>query len=94
METTATKVHGIRVGDVSGQRWFKPPPLALDLRIGDVVPEWLPGLGLPFRNEKGEPVPYLARLEREGRHLGPGECVGDALRDFDEVTLHPRINAG
>jgi len=93
MEATATRVRDIRVADVSGQRWFNPPPLAVDLRIGDVVPTWLPELGLPFKGQDGEPLAYLARLEREGRHLGPGELVGDALRDTDEVTLQPRIHA-
>jgi hypothetical protein len=49
---------------------------------------------LKRRGVDGHPIPYTARLEREGRHLHDSELVAEILQPDDELVLQPKINAG
>jgi hypothetical protein len=40
------------------------------------------------------PQAFHAFLERDGRHLRSSETIGDALKDADEIILHPDVQAG
>ncbi len=85
---------GIRVSDVSGQKHFKVPVIPKESTVGEFIQGLLDKLGLPRNNGDGQPITYRARLEREGRHLGPGELVGDAFEEDDAISLHPNVDAG
>lgn len=86
----------VRVRDITGQ---KAGRLEIDAgsreaTVGEFIDDALNDMSLPGTDAHGQPLAYHARLEREGRHLNRAERVGDALRDRDELVLHPNIDAG
>jgi hypothetical protein len=83
----------LRVSDVSGQKTAKASSVPITLTIGELVDGLLAKMGLARVDAQGRPLHYYARLEREGRHLNGAETVG-ALREGDELTLTPNIDAG
>ena len=85
MGITASDVTGQRTGSVRAQR---------EATIGEWVDGLVNKLGLRRKDRDGNPYVYRPRLEREGRHLNPGEIVGEVLQEADHVVLHPNVNAG
>ncbi len=83
----------IRASDVTGQR-SKPVHAPREATIGEWVEGLVNKLGLRRKDGDGNPYVYRPRLEREGRHLNPGEIVGEVLQEDDHVVLHPNVNAG
>lgn len=92
METMV--LNRIRVSDVTGTKLFGVGSVPRDSNVGDMLQQVLSKLPFPRNDSTGRPIHWRARLEREGRHLEPGELVGDALREDDEVQLHPSVDAG
>jgi hypothetical protein len=85
---------GLRVSDVSGQRMVRASAVPANSSIGELVQGLLAKMGLARNDTQGRPLSYNALLGREGRHLNGAEIVGDALREDDEITLTPNIDAG
>ena len=84
---------GVRASDVTGQR-SEPVRAPREATIGEWVDGLVSKLGLRRKDRDGNPYVYRPRLEREGRHLNPGEIVGEVLQEDDHVVLHPNVNAG
>ena len=80
--------------DVSGQNRVRVPNVQRDGSVGELVRGLAAKMGLALKDSQGRDLAYHARLEREGRHLNPAEVVGDALREGDQITLQPDIQAG
>jgi hypothetical protein len=80
--------------DVTGQRRFSVNQLPRDTTVQELIRRLVPRMGLPSEDSTGMPQAFHAFLERDGRHLRPSEAVGDALRDDDEIVLHPDVQAG
>jgi len=93
MEATATTL-GLQVSDVSGQKLVRASAVPLNSTIGELVDALLAKMGLARIDAQGRPLHYDARLEREARSLGGSETVGEVLREGDELTLTPNIDAG
>ena len=92
MSSTATL--SLRAIDVSGQNRFRVGGVSVEATVGELVDRLLADMRLSTRDANGNPVPYRARLQREGRHLFETELVGSALREDDELMLQPDIAAG
>jgi hypothetical protein len=92
-QATATTL-GLRVSDVTGQKAVRASAVSADSTIGEMVQNLIAKMGLARNDVAGRPLNYQARLDREGRHLYGSETVGDALREDDEITLTPNIDAG
>jgi hypothetical protein len=84
----------LEASDVSGQRRFRATRVQADASVGELVSELVERMDLPRGSERGQAYTYSARLEREGRHLLPGERVGEALLEGDLVVLQPDVDAG
>jgi hypothetical protein len=84
----------ILVSDVSGQKKRTVKSPRLEGTVGDLVRGLTEKMGLPANDTEGRPLSYRARLEREGRHLGGGERLDEALKPGDRLTLQPDIDAG
>jgi hypothetical protein len=80
--------------DVSGQRRFALSDVRADTTVQELIRRLVPRMGLPAQDSTGTPQAFHAFLERDGRHLGSSETVGDALQDADEIVLHPDVQAG
>ena len=80
--------------DATGQRRFAVRDVRSDTRVQDLVRGLVARMGLPAEDSTGTPQSFHAFLERDGRHLQSSEAVGEALRDEDEIVLHPDIQAG
>jgi hypothetical protein len=80
--------------DATGQRQVTVKQAPPDATVRELVQRLLARMGLVRDDASGKPLQYQARLEREGRHLGETELVGDALKPEDKLVLQPRINAG
>jgi hypothetical protein len=94
MSDTATMTIRLRASDVSGQKLVQAPAVPSDSTIGELVQGLLAKMGLARNDVEGRPLQYRARLDREGRHLQGSERVGDALREDDQIVLHPNVDAG
>lgn len=94
MNQTAGMTLGLRVRDVTRQRTMRAPAVPANASIAELVQGLIAKMGLTRTDVEGHPLNYQARLDREGRHLNGGETVGDALREDDEITLAPNIDAG
>ncbi|MFN8644449.1 MAG: hypothetical protein U0802_23370 [Candidatus Binatia bacterium] len=84
----------LTVSDVSGQKRVKASAIPKRATVSELVQGLLARMRLPRNDASGRPLTYRARLEREGRHLHPQEEIGEVLRDEDELTLQPNIDAG
>lgn len=84
----------LNVSDVSGQRRHSVRGVPYDSTVGELVDGLLPRMNLGSRDSNGQPVSYSALLEREGRHMGRSEVVGEAIWPNDTVVLQPEIVAG
>ena len=91
----ATKVGlNLEASDVSGQNRVRVKNVQRGAAVGELVRGLVAKMGLPAKDSAGRDLAYHARHEREGRHLNPSELVGDTLREGDQVTLQPDIQAG
>ena len=91
----ATKVGlNLEASDVSGQNRVRVANVRQGAAVGELVRTLVAKMGLSAKDSQGRDLAYHARHEREGRHLNPSELVGDVLREGDQVTLHPDIQAG
>ena len=89
----ATKIK-LTARDATGQRKFSVSDLERDTTIQELIRRLVPRMGLPAEDSTGTPQAFHAFLERDGRHLRSSETVGDALRNEDEIVLHPDVQAG
>jgi len=89
----ATKLN-LTARDVSGQRRFQLREVRADTTVHELLSNLVQRLGLPARDSVGAPQAFHAFLERDGRHLRSSEAVGEALRNDDELVLHPDVQAG
>lgn len=80
--------------DASGQRRFRVKEVRTDTTMQELIGSLSQKLGLPAKDPTGAPQAFHAFLERDGRHLRASETVGDALRNDDEIVLHPDVQAG
>lgn len=90
----ATDTLDLVVSDVSGARRVKAAGVARGATIAETVRELLVRMGLRREDAAGRPMHYRLRLDREARHLGGDELVGESLEPDDQVTLHPSADAG
>ena len=79
--------------DLTGQHRYRFAA-PVDASMRELVGSLVRGMGLPERDSAGEPQVFHLYLDRQGRHLRPDESVREALRDGDELTLHPDVQAG
>lgn len=84
----------LEVSDVSGQKVFNVKNAPVANTVGELVSEMIALMNLPRNASNGAPLTYMARSEREGRHLNASERIGDALEAGDRLTLAPNIDAG
>jgi len=91
--TLATKLN-LTARDVSGQRRFQLRDVRSDTTVHELLSKLVQRMGLPTRDLIGAPQAFHAFLERDGRHLRSSEVVGEALREDDEIVLHPDVQAG
>ena len=80
--------------DASGQRRFSVRDVRGDTTVQELIHGLVPKMGLPAEDSTGTPQVFHAFLERDGRHLRSSETIGDALKDKDEIVLHPDVQAG
>ncbi|MCC6472405.1 MAG: MoaD/ThiS family protein [Burkholderiales bacterium] len=80
--------------DATGQRRFCVKELPGDTTVQELLQRLVPSMGLPAEDSTGAPQAFHAFLERDGRHLQSSETVGEALRENDEIVLHPDVQAG
>ncbi len=80
--------------DASGQRRFSVSNFPRTARIRDLVKSLIPQMGLNSNDSAGRPLAYQAFSRREHCHLRGSDTVGKALRDGDEISLLPDIQAG
>jgi hypothetical protein len=84
----------VLVQDVTGQKQLRLPDVPPDALVDEVVAKLLADHHFPRNDSEGRPLTYRARLDREGRHLGGEERIGDALQPGDNLTLQPNVDAG
>lgn len=94
MSTSATDSLNLVARDVTGQRTFKVNHFSAEMTVSDLIRDVVPRMGLVSPGAPRELAVFRAFLERESRHLHGGERVGDSLREADEITLQPDIQAG
>jgi len=84
---------GLFASDAFGQRKY-----AINFsragKVGDLIKALVPQMGLSSNDANGRPVEYQAFSKRDSCHLRGSETVGEALREGDEVSLLPDIQAG
>ena len=80
--------------DATGQRRFSIPDFPGSATIRDLVKTLIPKMGLSSTDANGRPVDYQAFSHREACHLRGSEKVGELLRDGDEISLLPDVQAG
>jgi hypothetical protein len=80
--------------DASGQRKYAVRQVRADTTVQELIRGLVPRMGLPAEDSTGMPQAFHAFLERDGRHLRSSETIGDALKDEDEIILHPDVQAG
>ena len=80
--------------DASGQRKYALRDVHADTTVQDLLRRLVPRMGLPAEDSTGAQQSFHAFLERDGRHLRSSETIGDALRNEDEIVLHPDVQAG
>jgi hypothetical protein len=84
----------ITARDMNGQKTVRAR-IPGDLPVGEALPQVANRLGLPVDDiTTGGEQTYVGFLPRTNQHLGNGERVGEALREGDEVVLHPESIAG
>jgi hypothetical protein len=94
MMNAATDTLDLVVSDVTGTRRVKAAGVARGATIAEAIRDLLVRMGLRREDGDGVPMHYRLRLDREARHLGSDELVGEALEPDDRVTLHPSADAG
>ena len=94
MEASAAATLSVFALDVTGQKKVRVPNVPKDETVREFVQGLLGKMRLKRQSADGHPIPYTARLEREGRHLHDSELVADALQPDDAIVLQPKINAG
>ena len=92
--TVAPTLKRIEAQTASGQRVMELKNVPEDATVRELIEDLLDQMNLPQTDTGGRPLPYHARLEREGRHLHASEIVGDALKEDDRIMLQPDIEAG
>ncbi len=80
--------------DASGQRRFAVRDVRSDTTVQELIHGLTPRMGLPAEDSTGMPQAFHAFLERDGRHLRSSETIGEALKNDDEIVLHPDVQAG
>jgi hypothetical protein len=94
MATAAAMKLDIYAHDVTRQKKVHVSDVTHDTTVRELVNGLVGKMRLVDTDQKGRPLEFRARLEREGRHLHDSELVSDALQPDDELVLHPKINAG
>lgn len=94
MEAILERKLNLTARDASGQRQYTVRDLRADTTVQELIRGLVPRMGLPAEDSTGTPQAFHAFLERDGRHLRASESVGDALRNEDEIILHPDVQAG
>jgi len=91
---TATKLN-LKARDATGQKRYAVKGVGPDTTVRELVARLVSQMGLPVADEaNGARQVYHAYLDRDGRHLNGSETVGEALREGEEVVLHPDVQAG
>jgi hypothetical protein len=94
MEAVVSMKLNLTARDTTGQRRFSVHELRSDTTVQELIHGLVPRMGLPTEDSTGTPQSFHAFLERDGRHLRSGDTVGEALREGDEIILHPDVQAG
>ena len=94
MGATAATTLSVFAKDVTGQKKARASSVSENATVRELVQGFLGKMRLQRQGIDGNPIPYTARLEREGRHLHDSELVADALQSGDELVLQPKIDAG
>ncbi len=85
----------VEASDVSGSKVSEISDIPIDYSVGEMVSSIIAEMQFPANDSAGNPLPYRAHLEREGRQLNPSEVVGDAIRQNDKLRIEPdNIDAG
>jgi hypothetical protein len=93
MTAVAMKLN-LTARDATGQRKFAVRDVRSDTTVQELLNGLVPKMGLPAEDSTGTPQAFHAFLERDGRHLRSSETLGEALRNEDEIVLHPDVQAG
>jgi hypothetical protein len=80
--------------DATGQRRFSVNSFPTTAKIRDLIKALIPQMGLNSTDTAGRALNYQAFSKREHVHLRSSDTVGEALRDGDEISLLPDIQAG
>jgi hypothetical protein len=84
----------LEVSDVTGQKRADVTGADPQATVEELIEGLLPEMGIHRTDSEGRPLTFQIRLEREGRHLLGSERLGDALKNGDQLTLQPNIDAG
>lgn len=94
MEAILDRKMKLTARDASGQRKYAVRELRADTTVQELIRGLVPRMGLPTEDSTGMPQAFHAFLERDGRHLRATDTVGEALKNEDEIVLHPDVQAG
>jgi len=94
MSQAMTAGLNLYASDASGQRRFCVNNFPRSARIRDLIAALIPQMGLSANDSSGRPLDYQAFSKRENCHLRGSDTVDGTLREGDEISLLPDIQAG
>jgi len=84
----------LTASDATGQQKFSINNFSTSARVSDLLKAVLARMGLASTDEDGRAVAYQAFNRTDGCHLRGDEKVGDVLREGDELSILPDVQAG
>lgn len=94
MSTAMMESIDLTASDAAGQQHVAMKNIPLTARIRDLIPALQSQMRLSSTDSSGRPVNYQAFNKSDGSHLRGDDIVGHVLREGDEVSLLPDIQAG
>ena len=94
MSEAMTASIDLFASDASGQRRYAMSDVAPTTSIRDLIGALIPRMGLSWNDSEGRAMDYQAFAKRDGSLLRSEELVGRSLKDGDEISLLPDIQAG
>ena len=94
MSAVLSMTMNLTAKDASGQRKYAVRNVRTDTTVQELIRGLVPKMGLPAEDSTGTPQSFHVFDQKSGRHLRSSETIGDALKDEDEIVLHPDVQAG
>jgi len=94
MNMATTAGISLTASDAAGQRRFAINNIPQEAKVRDLIAALQSQMRLSASDSSGRPVDYQAFNKTDGSHLRGDDTVGAVLREGDEVSLLPDIQAG